>query len=169
VRGRHGFVLGFLLGEVGLRRSARLVRRLIWLWGIGLLILWTWFRGLSAPVQSLVAVVVLGGLGFALVAGAQSRRRRPVWAPTAVYPGSQVLGEPGYVYRYVAPDGTLLYVGSTNDPDRRYREHAADRRPFVAPGVRFLVEQLPTREAAFDVEAAAIRTERPVYNVALNR
>lgn len=70
-----------------------------------------------------------------------------------------------FLYRFWNADGQLLYVGETNDPMRRWREHS-QTKPWFSEVVTFTRESFPDREAARKAELAAIRTERPQYNIA---
>lgn len=68
------------------------------------------------------------------------------------------------VYRMFGPGGRLLYVGMTGNLGSRLDSHA-EKRWF--PLVKSItLEWFPTREAAYEVEQAAIRREHPVYNTA---
>lgn len=74
------------------------------------------------------------------------------------------------LYRLYGAEDQLLYVGISHDPDGRWEIHkplyAEDsRRPAV---VRRTVEWLPSRAAAEKAEIEAIKTEKPIYNVAHN-
>lgn len=69
------------------------------------------------------------------------------------------------LYRLFAADDTLLYVGVSSHIEARWKKHAALKWwwPEVA---RKTVEWLESRDAAEAAELEAIRTERPVHNVA---
>lgn len=70
---------------------------------------------------------------------------------------------PAAVYRLYAADGTLLYIGSAYDPDRRCKSHHGKHWwPLVA---RRTVEWQGNRSRAYTAEAAAIKAERPVHNL----
>lgn len=74
------------------------------------------------------------------------------------------------LYRLYGAEDQLLYAGISHDPDGRWEIHkplyAEDsRRPAV---VRRTVEWLPSRAAAEKAEIAAIKTEKPIYNVTHN-
>ena len=75
-------------------------------------------------------------------------------------------GQP-VTYRFWC-DGTLLYIGQTTDFERRIVEHAAEKKwwPYVT---HYRVEEFPSPGAAISAEAAAIRDELPVFNIAGNR
>ena len=68
------------------------------------------------------------------------------------------------IYRLYSADGTLLYVGMSNDPDRRFGEHA-DSQPWWAEVRKFEVGTwYPSRSAAAEAERVAIRSEQPKHN-----
>lgn len=79
--------------------------------------------------------------------------------------------QPGYVYRLHGRRGHLglstrrpLYIGSTLDPWERPLKH---RRKAWWPGVdRISLVRYSTRQAAFNAEWYAIRTENPIHNKA---
>lgn len=68
------------------------------------------------------------------------------------------------LYRFFAENGELLYVGITNDPGRRWGQHAHDK-PWWHEVTRAEIERHPDRPAALLAEKAAIVAERPRYNV----
>ena len=72
------------------------------------------------------------------------------------------------LYRFFADDGTLLYVGITLDPGRRWKEHAGDK-PWWHEVASTTIERFPGRASVEAAERAAIITERPRYNVTHNR
>ena len=58
----------------------------------------------------------------------------------------------------------LIYVGITNDADRRIDQHGV-AKPWVRPGVVCEMRAtFPTRSAALAAEEAAIRQYRPTFN-----
>lgn len=67
------------------------------------------------------------------------------------------------VYRLYDADKALLYIGMSDDPDRRFAEHEADKSwwPLVADRA---IEWHDSRKAASVAEFAAIRSERTVHN-----
>jgi predicted GIY-YIG superfamily endonuclease len=70
---------------------------------------------------------------------------------------------PTALYRLRDQSGALLYVGITDNPERRWKDHAKDKSWW--PDVKDRsVEWLPTRDHALAAEATAIRAERPRYN-----
>lgn len=72
--------------------------------------------------------------------------------------------QPHALYRFFNSDGRLLYVGITNDPGRRWREHAGDK-PWWHEVTVTTIERFATRGEVRDAEKAAIVTEKPLYNV----
>lgn len=73
-----------------------------------------------------------------------------------------------YLYRCFDRDGQLLYVGITDDVERRKREHAKEK--FWWPDVaKVTTMAFETREAALWAEWAVITTCHPVYNKAAVR
>jgi hypothetical protein len=71
------------------------------------------------------------------------------------------------LYRFYDGAGTLLYVGITAKGRGRWHQHKGDKE-WWALVADAKVEHFPDRETALDAEAQAIRSERPVYNVAHN-
>lgn len=69
------------------------------------------------------------------------------------------------LYRYWDASGSLLYVGISNDPDKRDRQHGT--KPWKSLASRRRVEWFATRPEALLAEAIAICTERPRFNVLL--
>jgi predicted GIY-YIG superfamily endonuclease len=67
------------------------------------------------------------------------------------------------LYRHFDTDGTLLYVGISNDPDQRYETHRTQAHWFKQIN-RVEVEWFATRKAAQKAELAAIKSERPLHN-----
>lgn len=107
-----------------------------------------------------------------------SDRDRAKWAAQAMGMGAsqiRLYGEaprreqdqdgPTALYRHYDTDGTLLYVGITHDPDERRRMHARQSAWFPH-SARCDLEWHEDRRAALRAETAAIRTERPLFNVA---
>lgn len=70
------------------------------------------------------------------------------------------------LYRYFDSEGTLLYVGISNDPTFRSKAHLYERRPDSWPqrAARRTDEWHNSRKLALDAEKVAIQTERPLYN-----
>lgn len=76
------------------------------------------------------------------------------------------MSAPCYLYRLYNRADQLLYVGITNDPQRRLREHSRTKPWWPQVDLRtVLIYQYDCREDACDLEALAIETERPLYNV----
>ncbi|MFD9564392.1 GIY-YIG nuclease family protein [Streptomyces sp. NPDC059994] len=74
---------------------------------------------------------------------------------------------PTALYRLCDRVGRLLYVGVTDNPDRRWPQHAADKAWW--PTVTDLsIKWYPSRDCALTAEADAIRAEHPVHNVQHN-
>ena len=73
----------------------------------------------------------------------------------------------GSVYRIWGRDGTLLYVGSTTrPPGERVAEHAREK-PWWGEVGRWDAQPVADR-VLLRVEAAAIRSQRPRYNITHN-
>lgn len=69
---------------------------------------------------------------------------------------------PAAVYRLYDADGALLYIGSSYDPDARYKTH---REKWWGHEIaRRAVEWRPDRATAYKEEAAAILRENPKRN-----
>jgi predicted DNA-binding transcriptional regulator AlpA len=66
------------------------------------------------------------------------------------------------VYRLYDSAGTLLYIGSSYNPERRYRDHYP--KPWWPLVARREEEWHPSKEAAYVVEMTAIAAEAPVHN-----
>lgn len=71
---------------------------------------------------------------------------------------------PHYVYRCYDADGVLLYVGCTVDLAARRQAHAAQSWWFPQVDT-YRATIYPSRNRALDVEAAAIASEHPLWNV----
>lgn len=72
--------------------------------------------------------------------------------------------EPMVLYRFFDADGTLLYVGITNHPWRRFAQHAAEK-PWWHEVDDIEFESFPgPRHVAEAEEAVAIWEEQPRYN-----
>ncbi|GFE20075.1 GIY-YIG nuclease family protein [Streptomyces nigrescens] len=71
------------------------------------------------------------------------------------------------VYRLRDQTGRLLYVGISDDPLRRWPEHAKDK-PWWPEVANFSTEWLASRPEALAAEASAIKLEKPLYNVVHN-
>lgn len=68
------------------------------------------------------------------------------------------------VYRLYDADGSLLYVGTSNQPEARWKQHAPEK-PWWPQVARKDIEWYPDRPKALTAEALAIITESPRYNV----
>lgn len=72
------------------------------------------------------------------------------------------------LYRFYGDAGRLLYVGITDDPDRRWKQHAGSKDWW--PEVRGIaVDWYETRAAVEAAEKRAIAVEQPAHNKALRR
>lgn len=72
------------------------------------------------------------------------------------------------LYRLYDVAGVLLYVGISGDPAFRQTQHAADK-PWWHEVAETTVEWFNNREVALGREGAAIRRERPKYNIKHNK
>lgn len=66
------------------------------------------------------------------------------------------------VYRLYDAAGTLLYIGSAYNPERRYRQHGT--KPWWPLVARRAKEWHQSKADAYAAEMAAIATERPAHN-----
>ena len=72
--------------------------------------------------------------------------------------------KPGHhTYRIRSWTGLLIYVGSTNDIDRRLREHRS-RSPWFPLGKTVEIESHWSAPSSRLAEREAIRTEYPLFN-----
>lgn len=71
------------------------------------------------------------------------------------------------LYRHFCESGELLYVGISNSVVRRLAQHARDSK-WGRRIARVEVEYHESREAAESAERAAIKAERPLWNVLHN-
>ncbi len=71
------------------------------------------------------------------------------------------------LYRFFAHDDTLLYVGITNNPARRFSKHK-DEKEWWLDVARIDLEQFASREELLDAERQAIQDERPLHNIKHN-
>lgn len=69
------------------------------------------------------------------------------------------------LYRFYNAAGKLLYIGITDNPRRRFREHGKTKLWWAEVTVREIVH-LPSRAELVAAERAAIIKERPLYNIA---
>lgn len=68
------------------------------------------------------------------------------------------------LYRLLAANGRLLYVGIATNPDSRWGQHSTNQQWWNDVADR-KIEWFPTRAAAAAAEVAAIKTERPLHNI----
>lgn len=71
------------------------------------------------------------------------------------------------LYRFFNDDDELLYIGITLNVSSRFRGHARDK-PWWTEVHRITLEHYADRPTVLVAEAAAIRAEKPRYNVAHN-
>jgi predicted GIY-YIG superfamily endonuclease len=64
--------------------------------------------------------------------------------------------------------GRPAYIGITNDVIARTAQHDAAAREFLEGDVLRTVKWYPSRKAALEAEARAIREEQPIFNVQHN-
>lgn len=83
------------------------------------------------------------------------------------YPGSDLDDQPHYVYTFWA-GSTPLYVGCTNDLQRRMKEHAKTWPFLHADSTWIAWTVLPDRESGLTAEAERIVKLMPRYNVRHN-
>lgn len=69
---------------------------------------------------------------------------------------------PVALYRHFDEDGVVLYVGITDNPEARAKQHQASAWMTWAMSSR--IEWFPDRRAALDAERLAIKAERPLFN-----
>lgn len=72
------------------------------------------------------------------------------------------------LYRHFDESGQLLYVGIALSANRRMGAHRRNSRWFDRVAT-IRVEHFATRKQAMDAERKAIKTEKPLFNVSLNR
>lgn len=70
-----------------------------------------------------------------------------------------------YLYRCFDRTGDLLYVGISQDPFTRFRQHRAEHRHWALDAVRGHISVFPSQGAARRAEVHAIRTEHPIWNI----
>jgi predicted GIY-YIG superfamily endonuclease len=68
------------------------------------------------------------------------------------------------LYRCFTRKKVLLYVGMTNDPEDRFKQHKA-AQPWWNYVDHITLQRWPSRKALMEAEAVAIREERPKFNV----
>lgn len=72
-----------------------------------------------------------------------------------------------FLYRYFDEDDELLYIGITDNLADRTHEHAWSSS-WMDFAVRSTIERYKTRKEAEELEVQAIRSERPLFNMAHN-
>lgn len=72
---------------------------------------------------------------------------------------------PVTVYRFYAANDELLYVGISNNPPARFRQHT-EHAGWWTDAVRVDLTHYATEQAARAAELQAIRIEHPKYNIA---
>lgn len=75
---------------------------------------------------------------------------------------------PTHLYRYFDTDGRLLYIGVSASAIRRLLEHASGKA-WAAMVSKVDVQTYPTRQDALAAEEAAIKSEKPQFNIVHNR
>jgi predicted GIY-YIG superfamily endonuclease len=73
------------------------------------------------------------------------------------------------VYRAFDADGNLLYVGCTNNPDRRWREHRAERPQMFEKARSFRLAGPYNYDTARRLEREALAAEFPRYGMTPQR
>lgn len=69
------------------------------------------------------------------------------------------------LYRFFDASGVLLYVGITDNPSKRWNEHAISKRAtWWSTVAKKTLEWYPSRDAADAAETQAINVERPLHN-----
>ena len=71
-----------------------------------------------------------------------------------------------YVYRMWDTNGVLLYIGKSNNPLNRWKQHR--KKPWFKQVTRFEYEPHPDEASAYAAEREAIKTEHPLYNIVNN-
>jgi hypothetical protein len=98
------------------------------------------------------------------IGGIEQLSRATTRLAFAPYGGGELTG----VYRLFACDGSLLYVGITNNPLRRWTQHATSKDWWPEVDHIALVPFGSARDARI-MERQIIRHENPVYNVTHSR
>jgi predicted GIY-YIG superfamily endonuclease len=68
-----------------------------------------------------------------------------------------------FLYKLFDKNEELLYVGITEDVDKRLKEHAS--KPWFHEVTEHIIEPFRNRSAAASIEAEIILTEKPRHNV----
>jgi predicted DNA-binding transcriptional regulator AlpA len=91
------------------------------------------------------------------------KRRTPCKEGTALTVSNETQSErQAAVYRLYAADGSLLYIGSSYNPERRYRDHYS--KPWWPLVARRVEEWHPSKDDAYAAEMKAIAAEGPAHN-----
>ena len=72
------------------------------------------------------------------------------------------------LYRFYDAEGALLYIGITNNPPARFRQHRGAKSWWDAVA-NIKLETFDSRRALEVAERGAIKSEKPKYNIAMNR
>lgn len=72
------------------------------------------------------------------------------------------------LYRWWDADGNLLYVGKSISVLSRVEQHR-NNSEFFDEATTMTIERYPDERTLADAEVAAIRAERPTYNIIYNR
>lgn len=75
--------------------------------------------------------------------------------------------EPYFLYRFYDEDDTLLYIGITNDPERRLYQHTA-QKPWADDIARTEYAVFANKTEAAAAEAALIKELSPLHNIVHN-
>ena len=70
-----------------------------------------------------------------------------------------------FVYRVYDPERRLLYVGVTDDVERRLGQHRREGAPWMPEFYALRMESFATRTEAEAAETESIAIERPLWNV----
>lgn len=73
---------------------------------------------------------------------------------------------PHFLYRLLAADGALLYLGCTVDPERRLAEHR--RKPWGRLIAAWQFDEFADSRSAYAAERDAIASESPAHNAMHN-
>jgi predicted GIY-YIG superfamily endonuclease len=80
---------------------------------------------------------------------------------------SDLEARPHALYRFFDVEDRLLYIGITAGLPQRLMRHA-DGKPWWLQVAKITVEVMPGRAEVLAAERAAIRAERPLYNIRHN-
>lgn len=72
------------------------------------------------------------------------------------------------LYRFYGHAGQLLYIGITRDPSSRWAQHSSDKQ-WWHEVQRIAIQAFPDRASARKAERAAIKSEKPHYNITHNQ